>query len=79
MKQKIEQSKIEIGSYVKIVNGTLLNKIYKVFGISNEGSFISIGVKHAIESVNISDVVAASEEDFNDANQDELSEDGFFF
>lgn len=43
MKQEIEQRKIEVNSYVRVVKGDLLGKVYKVFDISKEGSFIAVG------------------------------------
>lgn len=75
----MEQDKIEVGSCVKVLHGELSGKIYKVFDVSNEGYFIAVGIKHATKSVAIDDVVAVSEDDFNDANHDELSQDISFF
>lgn len=67
------------GSYIKVVKGDLLGKVYKVFDITKEGSFIAVGVIRATESVNIDYVTPASEDDFNDTNQDELSQEVSFF
>ena len=75
----MEQDKIEVGSYIKVMHGELNGKIYKVFDVSNEGNFIAVGVKQTTHSVTINDVIVVSEDDFNDANHDELSQDVSFF
>ena len=75
----MEQNKIKVGSYVKVIHGELSGKIYKVFDVSNEGNFIAVGVKHATKSVAIDDIIVVPEDDFNDANHDELSQDVSFF
>lgn len=71
--------KIEIGSYVKVTKGGLSGGIYKVFDISKEGNYIAIGVKIAMQLIDVDDVIIASEDDFNEANYDELSQDVSFF
>lgn len=71
--------KIEIGSHVKATNGDLSGGIYKVFDISKEGNYIAIGVRTATQLISVEDVIIASEDDFNEANYDELSQDVSFF
>lgn len=73
------KKQIIIGSYIKVIKGDLLGKVYKVFDITKEGSFIAVGVISATESVNIDDVIPTSEDDFNDTNQTELSQEVSFF
>ena len=73
------KKQIIIGSYIKVIKGNLLGKVYKVFDITKEGSFIDVGVIRATESVNIDSVTPTSEDDFNDTNQDELSQEVSFF
>lgn len=72
------QSKIERGSYVRVVKGDLLGKVYKVFDISREGSFIAVGVTLTTESVNIDNVILTSKDDFDETNQTELSQEVSF-
>ena len=73
------KKQIIIDSYIKVIKDDLLGKVYKVFDITKEGSFIAVGVIRATESVNIDDVIPASEDDFNDTNQTELSQEVSFF
>lgn len=71
--------KIEIGSYIKVIKGDFTGGFYKVFDVSNEGNYIAIGIKRAMLLISVEDVVAISENDFNDANYDKLSQDVSFF
>lgn len=43
------KKQIIIGSYIKVIKGDLLGKVYKVFDITKEGSFIAVGVIRATD------------------------------
>lgn len=74
----MEQGKVKVNSYIRVIKGYFVGKIYKVFDISSEGNFIAVGVKNTIRQVSIYDVVIDTEENFNDANQDELLQEVSF-
>ena len=71
--------KIKIGSYVKVTKGDLKGGIYKVFDVSQEGNFVAVGVRKATEYIAIENVLEVSEDDFNNANYNELSQEVYFF
>lgn len=54
-------------------------RFIKVFDVSYKGNFIAVGVKQTTQSVAIDDVIVVSKDDFNNANDDELSQDVSFF
>ncbi len=70
---------IEVGTFVKVINGDLSGGVYKVFDISTDGNFLSIGVRNATLAIPIENIIVVSEEQFIDTNYDELSQDVSFF
>ena len=72
--------KIEIGSYVKVTKGRLINNVYKVFDKSFSGLTLRVGIKPEMPQyeLNIDDIEVVSEECFNERNQDVLLDDVSF-
>lgn len=70
---------INIGSYIRAINGEHKGNVYKVFDRSYEGSYIAVGVKRGNVLLSVDNVALATEAEFNEAHQDECLQDSFFF
>ena len=74
-----QKKKINVGSYIQVIRGTMSGEVYKVFYMSSSGTFAGVGIENSTDVVHINDLIIVSEDTFNKVNQDKLLQDELFF
>ena len=82
-----QKKKINVGSYIKVIRGTMSGEVYKVFYMSSSGTFAGVGIENSTDVVLdkqrqndfINEFIIVSEDTFNKVNQDKLLQDELFF
>lgn len=73
-----QKKKINVGSYIKVIKGTMSGEVYKVFSISSKGTFVGVGILNATDTVNTNDIIIVSEDTFDEVNHDKIPLESYF-